>query len=101
MRREYSEPLPPELVAALTELAALIAMSDDEVDLNEMPEVKDWSGAVRGKAYRPRQEQTVLRIDAEMVACFDAQGARHLTRLNETLRAAMLDGMRRKKSEPV
>ena len=101
MRRECSEPLPPELVAASTELAALIAMSDDEVDLTKMPEVKDWSGAVRGKVYRPSQKQIALRIDAEMVACFDAQGAGHLTRLNETLRAAMLDGMRRKKCELV
>ena len=101
MRKECSEPLPPELVAASTESAALMAIPDGEVDLNEMPEVKDWSGAVRDKAYRPRQEQTALRIDAEMVACFDAQGDGHLTRLNETLRAAMLDGMRRKKCELV
>ena len=101
MRKECSEPLPPELVAALTELAALMAIPDSEVDLTEMPEVKDWSGAVRGKVYRPPQKQIALRIDAEMVACFDAQGALHLTRLNETLRAAMLDGMRRKKSELV
>ncbi len=33
------------------ELRALAAMSDDEIDTSDIPEVTDWSGAVRGKCY--------------------------------------------------
>ena len=37
--------LPPELAA---QLAALAAMPDDQIDTSDIPEVVDWSGAVRG-----------------------------------------------------
>ena len=31
------------------ELAALAAMSDDEIDTSDIPEVTDWSNAKRGR----------------------------------------------------
>ena len=34
------------------ELAALTAMSDDEIDTSDIPEVTDWSNAKRGVIYR-------------------------------------------------
>ncbi len=39
------------------ELAALAAMPDEEIDLTDMPEVTDWSGAVRGLFHLPIDEQ--------------------------------------------
>jgi len=35
------------------ELAALAALHDEKIDLTDLPEVLDWSGAVVGKYYRP------------------------------------------------
>lgn len=35
------------------ELRRLATMSDDEIDTSDIPEIKDWSGAERGKFYRP------------------------------------------------
>lgn len=35
------------------ELSRLAAMSDDEIDTSDIPEVRDWSGAERGRFYRP------------------------------------------------
>ncbi len=35
------------------ELAALSSLHDKEIDLTDLPEVLDWSGAVVGKYYRP------------------------------------------------
>jgi len=84
----------PELAA---ELAALEAMPDETIDTSETPEVRDWSGAEVGRFYRPRKVQRSLRIDADVVAWFESQGVGHLTRMNQTLRAAMLDDLRRRK----
>ena len=94
MRKGNSEELPPELAAELT---ALEAMSDETIDTSEIPEVRDWSGAEVGRFYKPRKVQKSLRIDADVVAWFEAQGAGHLTRMNQALRTAMLDGLRRRK----
>ena len=35
------------------ELAAVQAMADANIDTSDIPEVTDWSGAVRGRFYRP------------------------------------------------
>jgi uncharacterized protein (DUF4415 family) len=94
MKKGNSDPLPPDLAA---ELAALEAMADDTIDTSEMPEVRDWSGAQRGQFYKPKKLQKTLRIDADVLAWFEAQGPGHLTRMNRALRAAMLLEIRRKK----
>jgi uncharacterized protein (DUF4415 family) len=96
MRKGNSDPLPPDLAA---ELAALEAMPDDTIDTGEMPEILDWSGAQRGRFYKPRKLQKTLRIDADVLAWFEAQGPGHLTRMNLALRAAMLSEIRRKKKD--
>jgi uncharacterized protein (DUF4415 family) len=94
MKKGNSDPLPPDLAA---ELAALEAMPDDTIDTSDIPEVQDWSGAMRGQFYKPRKLQKTLRIDADVLAWFEAQGPGHLTRMNQALRAAMLRELRRKK----
>ena len=35
------------------QIAAIAAKRDADIDLSEMPEVVDWSGAEIGKFYRP------------------------------------------------
>jgi uncharacterized protein (DUF4415 family) len=94
MKKGNSEPLSPELAA---ELAALEAIPDDTIDTSEIPEVRDWSDAQRGLFYKPRKVQKTLRIDADVVAWFEAQGPGHLSRMNRTLRAAMLNDLRRRR----
>ena len=94
MRKGNSDPLPPDLAA---ELAALEAMPDETIDTSEMPAVEDWSDAQRGRFYKPKKLQKTLRIDADGLAWFEAQGPGHLTRMNRALRATMLMEIRRKK----
>ena len=48
------------------ELAALSGMREEDIDTSDIPEVKDWSGAVVGKFYRPIKEQVCLRLDADV-----------------------------------
>ena len=61
-----------------------------------MPEVLDWSDARRGLLYKPLKVQKTLWIDADVVAWFEAQGPGHLSRMNRTLRAAMLEDLRQR-----
>ena len=83
MQRGSSKPLTPELAA---ELRALEAMPDPEIDTSDIPIVGDWTGAERGKFYRPVKRQITLRLDADLVAFFEAQGKGYQTRINAALR---------------
>ena len=49
MRKGNSDPLTAEQAR---QLAALAAMPESAIDLSDVPEVRDWSGAVRGKHFR-------------------------------------------------
>ena len=35
------------------QLDVLTAMKDEDIDFSDIPEILDWTGAVRGKFYRP------------------------------------------------
>lgn len=72
------------------ELDALAAMSDDDIDLSDIPEVTDWSGWVRNPFYRPLKKSVTTRIDADVLAWLKSSGEGYQTRMNSILRAAML-----------
>ena len=74
------------------ELAALARKRDEDIDTSDIPEVKDWSGAVIGKFYRPVKEAVSIRLDADILAWFKGQGSGYQTRINEVLRKAMANG---------
>ena len=75
------------------ELAALAAKSESEIDFSDLPPTteQDWHGAVRGKFYRPIKQQLTVRIDADVLEWLKSQGKGYQGRLNEILRAAMLN----------
>jgi len=67
-------------------LDAVAAMPDSEIDTSEMPEVTDWSGAVRGGLYCPVKRLTSLRLDADVLEWFKRGGEGYQTRINAALR---------------
>ncbi|MFC7332487.1 BrnA antitoxin family protein [Rhodocista pekingensis] len=76
------------------QLRALAALRDEEIDLTEMPEVRDWSQARRGppSLYRPVKEVVTIRLDADVLHWFRdhaAGGRGYQTRINAALRAYM------------
>ena len=75
----------PEHVVVEDE-ARIAAMSDEDIDTVDIPEVLDWSGAVRGKFYRPIKEQVTLRIDADVIAWFRQNEDKYQTAINTALR---------------
>ena len=80
------------------DLAALAALRDEEIDLTDLPEVLDWSGAVVGKYYRPIKKSLTIRLDADVLAWLKAQGRGYQTRINMLLRAAMESRARRRRA---
>ena len=48
----------------MRELAALAAKPDSEIDLSDIPEITDWSGAVRGRYVRPATRHISIRLSS-------------------------------------
>jgi uncharacterized protein (DUF4415 family) len=71
------------------EVSAVAVKSDAEIDLSEMPEVLDWSGAEIGKFYRPAKKPVTLRLDADVIEWLKSFGPGYQTRANGLLRHAM------------
>jgi len=67
-------------------LARLAALADTEIDTSDIPEIPDWSDAVRGGFYRPRKQAVTIRLDADLIAFFKAGGGRYQTEINRALR---------------
>lgn len=71
------------------ELKALAELPDERIDLSDIPEITDWSGAVVGKFYRPVKEAVTVRLDADVVHWLKRDGKGYQTRLNAILRREM------------
>jgi uncharacterized protein (DUF4415 family) len=72
------------------ELAALDAMSDEDIDYSDIPPVRDFSNFVRGKFYRPEKQAVTIRLDADVVAWFKSSEPKYQTAVNRVLRDYML-----------
>lgn len=72
------------------QLAYLDSVKDEDIDFSDIPEILDWSKAVRGKFYRPVKEQVSIRLDADVLAWFRSRGEKYQTAINSVLREHML-----------
>jgi uncharacterized protein (DUF4415 family) len=80
------------------ELEAVAGLKDSQIDFSDAAEVRDWSGAVVGRFYRPVKKSLTIRIDADVLAWLKAQGSGYQTRINSLLRAAMESHSRRRRA---
>lgn len=76
--------------AQRSEIDALAALADDEIDTRDIPEKNDWRGKQRGVFYRPVKQQITLRLDADLIAWFKSnmprKGRGYQTSINRALR---------------
>ncbi|HEP1386845.1 TPA: BrnA antitoxin family protein [Acinetobacter baumannii] len=94
-REELNENFSNKQDAQVEHLLAKGTVPDDQLDLSDIPEIKDWSNALRhNQFYRPVKQQTSIRLDADVLAWFKAQGKGYQTRMNEILREAMLKDLK-------
>ena len=72
------------------ELPKLAARPDREIDLTDIPEIREIpSDAVIGRFYRPKKTIVTIRLDADVVAWIKASGEGYQTRINAYLRQMM------------
>jgi uncharacterized protein (DUF4415 family) len=72
------------------QIDAIAGKNDAAIDLTEMPEVTDWSGAEIGKFYRPPKKPVTMRLDTDIVEWLKSYGRGYQTRVNHLLRYAMV-----------
>jgi uncharacterized protein (DUF4415 family) len=84
--------LPPLSAEQTAELAALARRDDSAIDYSDIPPLTEdfWNQAVRGRFYKPTKTSTTIRLDADVLAWFRAQGKGYQTRINAILRREML-----------
>lgn len=78
------------LVQRARELERLAAIPDSDIDTSDIPEVTDWRGAEVGRFYRPVKKQVTLRIDADVLDWFKAQGGKYQSEINRVLRSHVI-----------
>lgn len=73
------------------------ALPDSEIDFSDIPPLKEsfWKNAVRNPFYRPVKQQLTVRLDADVVVWLRQQGKGYQTRLNQVLRQAMLNDIKK------
>jgi uncharacterized protein (DUF4415 family) len=72
-----------------SELARLATVPDEEINFDDIPEIRDWSGAVRGRFFRPVKQSISLRVDKDVLAWFKSLGSGYQSRMNAVLRDHM------------
>ena len=94
-REELNENFSNKQDAEVEHLLAKGTVFDDQLDLSDIPEITDWSNAIRhGQFFRPVKQQTSVRLDADVLAWLKAQGKGYQTRMNKILREAMLKDLK-------
>ena len=81
----------PTSVRSETDYERLEAMTDEDIDFSDIPEVppERFAKALVRKGLKPvqRKAQLTLRLDADVLEWFRAQGRGYQTRINSILRA--------------
>ena len=76
------------------QVGRLIDVRDEDIDTSDIPEITEeqWSKA---ELFRPKKVFTSFRCDADVLDWLKSKGRGYNTRMNQILRAAMLDEQRR------
>jgi len=80
-----------------TDFKRLDAMTDEDIDLSDIPEVTPemFAKGVLRRGLKPiTKRQLTLRLDSDVIEWFRAQGGGYQTRMNALLRAYMEENKR-------
>ena len=87
VKRTLDLAMPPVVTAEQkARLAALAALSDEQIDTSDIPPLPD-TGWVKAVEMPHRKQQITLRIDADVLDFFKHGGNRYQTRINAVLRS--------------
>ena len=68
------------------QIANMQQKEDRDIDLSDIPEIFDWSDAIRGKLYRPVKKHVTLRLDADVLEWFKRKHPKYQSAINTALR---------------
>ncbi len=68
------------------ELRRLAALSDDSIDLSDIPEIRGEPLPQRGMMFRPVKKSVTIRLDADIIAHFKQAGGLYQRAINDVLR---------------
>lgn len=72
-RKELNENFSAKQDAEIKRLLTKRTTPDEKLDFSDIPEISDWSNAVRhGQFYRPVKEKTSVRHDADVLVWLKA-----------------------------
>ncbi len=81
------------------DIAAVAAKNDATIDLSDIPEVRDWTGAEIGRFYRPPKRSVTMRLDSDVLEWLRSYGPGYQTKANGLLRHAMEAHQRARQSD--
>ncbi len=81
------------------ELAALAALSEDQIDTSDIPELTEeqFRHAIRGLMFRPIKKPVTMRLDADVLQWLKNDGPGYQTKANHILRKEMIRSIQEKK----
>jgi len=92
-KRSIGKPSRPKEPESQTDWQRVDALADEDIDTSEHPEMTPemFARAVAREGLKPyrRKQQVTLRIDADVLRWFRAQGKGYQSRINALLRAYM------------
>lgn len=68
------------------QLEALSSMQDKDIDLSDIPEIKDFAGFQRGKFFRPLKTPVTIRLDSDVLEWFRNHHPKYQSAINSALR---------------
>lgn len=86
VRIESDGTITPEIAEELRQIAA---MSDQDIDTSDIPEITDFTGFEVGKFYRPVKQAVTVRLDADLLNWLKQGGKGCQSRMNAILRKEM------------
>jgi uncharacterized protein (DUF4415 family) len=86
VRIESDGTITPEIAEELRQIAA---MSDQDIDTSDIPEITDFTGFEVGKFYRPVKQAVTVRLDADLLNWLKQGGKGYQSRMNAILRKEM------------
>ena len=70
----------------LRELDRLAELPDEQIDTSDIPEVLDFSDAIRGRFHRNTRQPVTVRIDRDILDWFASHGEPLQSHINAALR---------------
>ena len=68
------------------QLAYLSTVRDEDIDFSDIPEITDWSGAIKGIRQHPAKKTIPLNIDADVIDWFSKKYSAYQVKINNILK---------------